>query len=170
MLCHFTHTDKHIPLAAAFVRPSACLSSCPPRGPPLSHKVLLYRSQYCMRLVSFDAIIGPTINPNLLIMPEVRPFLHVSLDVELHAIFWLKCIWRYPVHSSYLCPPCRHFYIPVAPFTKEVNSRIAKRPLKTNGRLANLEFTSLVKRGHKHALQIQVLNDRLYWRLWGTSY
>ena len=35
--------------------------------------------------------------------------------------------------------------VPVASFTKEINSRLAKRPLKTNGRLANLELTSLVK-------------------------
>ena len=34
---------------------------------------------------------------------------------------------------------------PVASFTKEVNSRLAKRPLVFNGRLANLELTSLVK-------------------------
>ena len=30
-------------------------------------------------------------------------------------------------------------------FIKEVNRRLAKRPLKTNGRLANRELTSLVK-------------------------
>ena len=35
--------------------------------------------------------------------------------------------------------------IPVASFTKEVNPRLAKRPLKTNGRLANLGLTTLVK-------------------------
>ena len=35
--------------------------------------------------------------------------------------------------------------IPVASFTKEVNPRLAKRPLKTTGRLANLELTFLVK-------------------------
>ena len=34
---------------------------------------------------------------------------------------------------------------PVAFFTKEVNPRLVKHPLKTNGRLANLELTSLVK-------------------------
>ena len=34
---------------------------------------------------------------------------------------------------------------PVASFTKEVNPRLAKRPLKTNGRLAHLGLTSLVK-------------------------
>ena len=34
---------------------------------------------------------------------------------------------------------------PVASFTKEANPRLAKRPLKTNGRLANRELTSLVK-------------------------
>ena len=34
---------------------------------------------------------------------------------------------------------------PVASFTKEVNLRLAKRPLKTNGRLANHGLTSLVK-------------------------
>ena len=33
----------------------------------------------------------------------------------------------------------------VASLTKEVNPRLAKRPLKTNGRLANLDLTSLVK-------------------------
>ena len=33
----------------------------------------------------------------------------------------------------------------MASFTKEVNPRLAKRPLKTNGRLANLELTFLVK-------------------------
>ena len=33
----------------------------------------------------------------------------------------------------------------MASFTKEVNPRLAKRPLKTNGRLANSELTSLVK-------------------------
>ena len=34
---------------------------------------------------------------------------------------------------------------PVASFTKEVNPRLAKRLLKTNGRLANRGLTSLVK-------------------------
>ena len=34
---------------------------------------------------------------------------------------------------------------PVAPFTKEVNPRLAKCPLKTNGHLANRGLTSLVK-------------------------
>ena len=33
----------------------------------------------------------------------------------------------------------------MASFTKEVNPRLAKCPLKTNGHLANLELTSLVK-------------------------
>ena len=34
---------------------------------------------------------------------------------------------------------------PVASFTMEVNPRLAKRVLKTNRRLTNLELTSLVK-------------------------
>ena len=34
---------------------------------------------------------------------------------------------------------------PVASFTKQVNPWLAKRPLKTNGRLANQGLTSLVK-------------------------
>ena len=34
---------------------------------------------------------------------------------------------------------------PVVSFTKEVNWRLAKRSLKTNGRLANRQLTSLVK-------------------------
>ena len=36
-------------------------------------------------------------------------------------------------------------YSPVASFTKEVNSWLAKRPLVFNGRLANRGLTSLVK-------------------------
>ena len=39
---------------------------------------------------------------------------------------------------------------PVASFTKEVNRRLAKRPLKTNGRLANFGLTSLVKEATGH--------------------
>ena len=34
---------------------------------------------------------------------------------------------------------------PVASFTKEVNQRLAKRPMDFNGRLANRGLTSLVK-------------------------
>ena len=34
---------------------------------------------------------------------------------------------------------------PVTSFAKEFNPRLAKRPLKTNGRLAKREVTSLVK-------------------------
>ena len=34
---------------------------------------------------------------------------------------------------------------PVASFTKEVNRRLAKWPLKTNGRLANRRLSPLVK-------------------------
>ena len=34
---------------------------------------------------------------------------------------------------------------PVVSFTKEVTPRLAKRPLKINGRLANRGLTSLVK-------------------------
>ena len=39
---------------------------------------------------------------------------------------------------------------PVASFAKEVNPLLAKRPLKTNGRLANLELTSLAKEATGH--------------------
>ena len=34
---------------------------------------------------------------------------------------------------------------PVDSFTKEINPRLAKRPLETNGRLANVVLTSLLK-------------------------
>ena len=37
------------------------------------------------------------------------------------------------------------FYPSVASLTKQVNLPLAKRPLKTKGRLANLGLTSLVK-------------------------
>ena len=42
-------------------------------------------------------------------------------------------------------PDICFLHIPAASFTKKVNTRLAKRPLKTNGRLANLVLASLVK-------------------------
>ena len=39
----------------------------------------------------------------------------------------------------------RRYWHPMASFIKEVNPWLAKRPLKTHGRLANLGLTSLVK-------------------------
>ena len=42
----------------------------------------------------------------------------------------------------------------------EVNPRLAKRPLETNGRLANLELTSLVKEATVDFLKLYA--DRLY--------
>ena len=35
-------------------------------------------------------------------------------------------------------------------FTQEVNPRLVKRPLKTNGRLANLGLTSFAKQATEH--------------------
>ena len=42
------------------------------------------------------------------------------------------------------------YSIPVASFTKEVDPRLAKRSLETNGRLANRELISLVKEATGH--------------------
>ena len=50
-----------------------------------------------------------------------------------------------PAHLS-SCVTSRTRRAPVASFTSEVNPRLAKRPLKLNGRLANRELTSLVKK------------------------
>ena len=61
--------------------------------------------------------------------------------------------------------PAFDISMPVASFTKEVNPRLAKRPLKTNGRLANRELTSLVKEPpppsgrHEH-------NFSISWAIW----
>ena len=49
----------------------------------------------------------------------------------------------------------RRVWRPVASSTKEVNWRIAKRPLKTNGRLANRQLTNS-KRGHCRPLLCRV--------------
>ena len=40
----------------------------------------------------------------------------------------------------------------VASFTKEVNPRLAKRPLETNGHLVNRGITSLVKEANEYAI------------------
>ena len=56
----------------------------------------------------------------------------------------IYCSW------SITCQYCSSYIFildltPVASFTKEVNRWLAKRPLKTNGRLTNRRLTSLVK-------------------------
>ena len=59
---------------------------------------------------------------------------------------------HWPVSSWMLQMPWHQILVlvpghqqPVASFTKEVNPRLVKRPLKTNRRLANRGLTSLVK-------------------------
>ena len=51
---------------------------------------------------------------------------------------------------------------PVASFTKELNQRLAKRPLVCNGRLANHVLTSLVKETTDDTWS-QVLPDLAKW-------
>ena len=66
----------------------------------------------------------------------------VFLDILIELI----CIvWRPNLVSTGLKMTSQNKAIPVASFTKEGNLRLAKRPMKTNGRLASLELTLLVK-------------------------
>ena len=46
---------------------------------------------------------------------------------------------------SSICFWCDGEDVPAASFTKEVNSRLAKRPFVVNGHLANRRLTSFVK-------------------------
>ena len=60
------------------------------------------------------------------------------------------CIWSGEVRSQCFSrldidPQTRNILAPVASFTTELNSRLAKRPLVFNGRLADCGLTSLVK-------------------------
>ena len=57
---------------------------------------------------------------------------------------WVSGSWLQGTYAGY----CGHS--PVASFAKEVNPRLAKRPLRTNGRLANRGLTSLVKEATGH--------------------
>ena len=50
-----------------------------------------------------------------------------------------------PSHCLNLLTKLYHALWPVVSFAKEVNPRLAKRPLVFNGRLANRWLTSLVK-------------------------
>ena len=57
----------------------------------------------------------------------------------------------------------------MASFTKEVKPQLAKRPLKTNGRLANLELTSLVKEATSTKAIIWLSHTvpvKQPWRIW----
>ena len=61
---------------------------------------------------------------------------------------------------------CRKDVTPVASFTKEVNRRLAKRPLVFNGRLANRRLTSLVKDALAMELRHSCTNPSIYWWTW----
>ena len=67
--------------------------------------------------------------------PDSRPLDQRQLDIDLTLLcqidIWLTSIWG----SLQI----------LASFTKEDNLQLAKRPLKTNGHLANHGLTSLIK-------------------------
>ena len=72
-----------------------------------------------------------------------------NLKYKLHLSKQWTC-WSLRCYWNVACQRCSNYIFildltPVASFTKEVNPRLAKCPLKTNGRLANLGLTSLVK-------------------------
>ena len=62
---------------------------------------------------------------------------------------------------------------PVASFTKEINPRLAKRPLKTNGLLANCRLTSLVKEatgGVHQCLRVKIHQEHINYACNNTTY
>ena len=66
------------------------------------------------------------------------------------SLAFVRGIHRRPVNSPHKGPVTRKTFPFDDVIMKEVNPRLAKRPLKTNGRLANLKITSLVgQRGHR---------------------
>ena len=129
---------------------------------------------YCQLAVNFFIEIKTfTLKKLHLIMssPNVGAILSRSQYVNVWVLEW-QCFalksYIYPELLDYVCTepwvePLKSYHWdwfghwncwrPVASFTKEVNPRLAKRPLKTNGRLANRGLTSLVKEatgGRKH--------------------
>ena len=68
---------------------------------------------------------------------------HLSILVVNQFLF--SCLLRLIIEIHYYLSSERRRPLTVASFTKEVNRRLAKRPLKINGRLANSQLTSLVK-------------------------
>ena len=91
----------------------------------------------------------------------------VFLDILIELI----CIvWRPNLVSTGLKMTSQNKAIPVASFTKEGNLRLAKRPMKTNGRLASLELTLLVKEATSNQQeQCWLLSDTSFCHQW-TSY
>ena len=70
-----------------------------------------------------------------------RPWFLTFLNLD--SIFFL--VVNPTVHWVNRTSAATGWYWPVASFTKEVNPRLAKHPLKTNEHLANRRLTSLVK-------------------------
>ena len=78
----------------------------------------------------------------------------IFVVMDVSTLFWIWKIIQVVMitlcQGIYTCFPPNtervdNHITPVASFTKEVNPRLAKRPLKTVGRLANRRLTSFVK-------------------------
>ena len=72
-----------------------------------------------------------THNKSYIMRLHIVGFVHLCSDIDFE-----KCTYIFVLEIA-ICT--------VASFTKEVNPWLAKRPLKTNGRLANRRLTFLVK-------------------------
>ena len=82
---------------------------------------------------------------------------------------YVSCVLRLVWHKSY--NPSRHSsrWRSVVPFTEEVNSSLAKRPLVFNGRLVNRRLTSLVKEATGACIHFPWHQQPSWWyRLVGT--
>ena len=91
-------------------------------------------------------------NNPAMILPDIyfahdhfKMLLFVDSDWLHPLILWLVSKIRYFGNWNWYWPPTVLQIVISGLFTDEVNSRLAKHPLKTVGRLARLELTSLVK-------------------------
>ena len=67
------------------------------------------------------------------------------MNFKISIKIWLKYVIWGLIYNKPLFVQITHSWRTVTSFTKEVNPQLAKRPLKTNGRLANRGLTNLVK-------------------------
>ena len=87
--------------------------------------------------------------------------IYLSYDI----VYLMKLQDKRNITSSYILSDTfveHNCYIPVASFTKKVNSRLATRPLIFNGHLANRGLTSLAKEATGVVLQTLWLVEKTW--------
>ena len=101
----------------------------------MTYCVKLLHGSWRTSFIAYIVVPGTNVCINILISATFRCVCVLQMSDRMYVVLgWWQWDWR-----------CGWVLRTVASFTKEVNPRLAKRPLVLNGRFANRGLTSLVK-------------------------